>query len=134
MGTDSRCFEVVRDKNERYFTVSSVIVAIKGSWWTIKHKDGSITKENGGGNWCKTIKEAWRTAITRQSSLVCRYCRNWFVIIHETNKDNEYGIKLDAAKKQLNNMVCDMFEEVYAFGQLEGQLSKLIEINKKKRK
>jgi hypothetical protein len=133
MGTDSRCFEVVRDKNERYFTVSSVIVAIKGSWWTIKHKDGSITKENGGGNWCKTIKEAWCTTITRQSSLVCRYSRSWAVENHEKNRDAKY-LKWFSAEKQLNNMVCDMFEEVYAFGKLEGQLSKIIEINKKKRK
>ena len=56
-----RVFTVVC-RDGRYVCVSAELTERRGSWWYVTHKDGSVTRHNGGRPWRRTVPEAWFSA------------------------------------------------------------------------
>lgn len=70
--------------------ITATRIAVRGSWWHIRHKDGSISKHNGGyvdrqhrlsescvgKRWCLGIDEAYQSAILECCHGVWHAARN----------------------------------------------------------
>lgn len=120
--TPFKCYRVA-NIDGKYQCLSATCEKIVGSWWHIRHSDGSITKANGGQlptdkfNWWRTtIAEAWAGAINSEVLHVA-YCAGPFC--------RESGNGLDhvsAARQRIWAMVADCFDEAHDFGRMLGYL------------
>lgn len=98
--------------------VTAKLVKINHSWWHIKHGDGSITKENGGGKWRLTISEAWYDAIF-SAVLWCS------MVSHEYQWE---------AEQQAGKVIHAALDDLYELGRLVGRIEELLRKGKDDRR
>lgn len=96
-------YKVIR-KDDGSFSCISGVAEIRGSWWVITRRDGSVEKVNGGGPWKSIVPDAWK--IMGVSIAMMHLREHSSVAIANTARP----------------FLDDMWEEAFEYGRLVGNM------------